>query len=662
MATYTIKRRPGEERSYRIDYRGELNPAQYEAATATSGPVLVVAGAGSGKTRTLTYRVARLVEGGVPARSILLLTFTRRAAQDMLRRAAALLDGSVDDVTGGTFHSFANTVLRRYAKLFGWPETFTILDRGDAEDAINLCRAQLGLDRKERRFPRKQTLASIFSTAVNRALSVETLIEAEYFHLAEETEDILRCQEAYAAYKRERSLLDYDDLLVELRDRLADTPEFTERLGSVYRYVMVDEYQDTNHLQADIAALLVRSHGNIMAVGDDAQSIYGFRGADFRNIMSFPDRFPGTRIVTLEENYRSTQPILDLTNAIIAGARERYSKTLFTRRRSGGKPLLVPAEDDRMQSLFVTQRILELREEGVPLNEIAVLFRSAFHSFDLEIELARAGVPFVKRGGFRFVETAHVKDVLAHLRVLENARDAVAWHRIVLLLEGVGPRAATAAVDWLTSGEGSLAQLAEIPGLPGVRGVGLTALRELGRALRPLAPGRRPPVDLIRAVLEYYDPILERLHRDDAPKRRRDLEQLVILAERYDSLTRLLSDMALEPPSDAVGEVMAVDADEGELLTLSTVHSAKGLEWHTVFVIAAADGRFPSAYSVDEDELEEERRLLYVACTRARENLVLSYPTLVYDRAMGTVMARPSRFLEDLPAGLLEQLTLLEEA
>mgnify|MGYP000184201947 CR=1 FL=1 len=661
MATYTIKRAPGGERVYRIDYRAELNDAQYAAATALDGPVLVVAGAGSGKTRTLTFRVARLVESGVAPHSILLLTFTRRAAQEMLRRAEGLLaDGGLDGVTGGTFHSFANSMLRRYGALFGWPDRFTILDRGDSEDTINLVRARLDLDRTERRFPRKQTLATIFSTAANKNLRIADLVEQDYVHLIDECDDILACHAAYEEYKRERALLDYDDLLLQLRDKLHQNEEFRTRLRELYRHVMVDEYQDTNHLQADIVAALGAPDGNVMAVGDDAQSIYGFRGADFRNIMEFPARFPSARVVTLEENYRSTQAILDVTNAVIAGAARRYAKTLFTRRTGGARPQLVPAPDERWQSLFVRQRILELHEEGVPLSEIAVLFRSSFHSFDLELELARSGVPFIKRGGFRFVETAHVKDVVAHLRVVENPRDAVSWHRILLLLEGVGPKLAGDVVEWLAGQERGGAALADFPGVHRSRGRALGLLRQMGAFLATLDP-RRSPVALVQQVVDYYRPVLERVHRDDAPKRLRDLEQFVTLAERYQALAPMLADLALEPPSDSVGDVMAVDVEEGELLTLSTVHSAKGLEWHSVFVISVADGRFPSAYSIDDDEIEEERRLLYVACTRARENLILSYPTLIHERAVGPVVARASRFLSDLPDPLLEQVTLVDE-
>lgn len=662
MATYTIKRGAGEPSRWQIDYRGELNEAQHRAATTLDGPVLVVAGAGSGKTRTLTYRVARLVEGGVPARSILLLTFTRRAASEMLRRAEGLLPGGeLDSVTGGTFHSFSNMVLRRYGGLFGWPDTFTILDRSDAEDTIQLVRTRLGLDRKERRFPRKSTLATIFSTATNKGVAIADLVETDHTHLIDDVEDMLRCHEEYVAYKAAHQLLDYDDLLLSLRDRLSESPEFVERLRSVYRYVMVDEYQDTNALQAEIVERMVGPAGNVMAVGDDAQSIYGFRGADVGNMLRFPDRFPGAKIITLEENYRSSQAILDLTNAVIERAAERYSKTLFTRRGPGPTPLLVPAPDERWQSLFVRQRLLELREEGTSLSDMAVLFRSSFHSFDLELELARSGVPFVKRGGFRFIETAHVKDVVAHLRVLDNPRDVVSWHRLLLLLEGIGPRAAETIVAWLLDGGRTAGALADPPTGGRIRGRVAEGLRQLGVFFAGLDPERHGPAELVQAVVEQYRATLERVHRDDAPKRMRDLEQFVVLSERFKTLSELLTDVALEPPSDSVGDVLAVDASEDEQLTLSTVHSAKGLEWDAVFVISAAEGRFPSQYSVEDEEIEEERRLMYVACTRARNHLYVSYPSIVHDRAMGPVPSRVSRFLDDVPGGLIDSVRLVEE-
>jgi DNA helicase-2/ATP-dependent DNA helicase PcrA len=660
---YVLRRdvTPRREQSFRIDYQAELNLAQHEAVITTDGPVLVVAGAGTGKTRTLVYRVARLVEMGIDPASILLLTFTRKAAGEMLRRASLLLDGRCDRVSGGTFHSFANIVLRRYAKALGINSNFTILDRSDSEDVISLLRANRGLDKKEKRFPRKQAIAEMYSMAVNKSLPLRQLIEEQYRHLVEHLPELLELHEAYVAYKSERQLLDYDDLLVKLQALLQTSSDTRQRLSWAYRYIMVDEYQDTNALQAEIVRLLASEHDNVMAVGDDAQSIYSFRGANFRNIMDFPTLFPGTRVIALEENYRSTQPILNLTNAIIARARERYTKELFTSKAGSVAPVLVVAESEQYQSRFICQRILELREEGVPLPEIAVLFRSSFHSFDLEIELARHDIPFVKRGGFKFIETAHIKDVLAYLRIQANPRDAVSWHRALLLIQGIGPRASEEIIRWVFAGgeveEGrGAARLESFP-----RRTFTTDLHALAGLLRRLQETAATPEDAVDEVLEYYEPILKRVHREDHPKRRKDLEHFATIAARYRSLQSLLTDMALEPPTDSVSDVLAVDPEEG-LLTLSTIHSAKGLEWHTVFVIWAADGRFPAEYNLhSEEEVEEERRLMYVATTRAKQELYITYPVNIFDRTMGFVMGKPSRFIEGIPPDVLQPVALVEQ-
>jgi len=447
---------------------------------------------------------------------------------------------------------------------------------------------------------------------------------------------------------------------VKLRDLLQANADVRDRLSRTYGYIMVDEYQDTNALQAEIVRLLASSHGNVMAVGDDAQSIYSFRGANFRNIMDFPTLFPGTRVIALEENYRSTQPVLDVTNAIIAPARERYTKTLFTSKQDGVSPILVAAENEQYQSRFVCQRILELREEGTPLQDIAVLFRSSFHSFDLEIELARHDIPFVKRGGFKFVETAHVKDALAHLRIVVNRSDAVSWHRVLLLLDGVGPRSSDEIIRWvLGDGDGAREPAARLESFP--RRAFTTDLQALAGLMRRLHELSAAPALQVEEVLRYYEPILKRVHREDYPKRRKDLEHFATIAARYRSLETLLSDMALEPPTDSVGGVLATDPDEG-LLTLSTVHSAKGLEWHSVFVIWAADGRFPSEYNVhDDNEIEEERRLMYVATTRTKEQLYVTYPINMFERGLGPVMGKPSRFLEHIPPELLRPVALVEQ-
>jgi DNA helicase-2/ATP-dependent DNA helicase PcrA len=640
----------------KVDYRKELNESQYLAATTVEGPLLIIAGAGTGKTRTLVYRVAHLIDIGVDPRSILLLTFTRRAAEEMLRRASMLTDNRCSQVGGGTFHSFANLVLRQFGRAIDLSPSFTIMDRRDSEDAIQLLRGEMGLHSKDKRFPRKQTVGEIFSMAVNKQTTLDELVEREYPHLADSLEDLLRLQRRYIEYKRSKTLLDYDDLLTRLRDLLAGHEEARRRLSHIYRFIMVDEYQDTNQLQARIVRLLAAEHDNVAVVGDDAQSIYSFRGADFRNIMDFPAEFPGARIIKLEENYRSTQPILNLTNEIIRRAQEGYEKRLYTRKRDGETPLLVQADSEQMQSRFVCQKILELREEGVPLWEMAVLFRSSFHSFDLELELARHNIPFVKRGGFQFMETTHIKDVLAHLRVLANPQDAISWNRVLLLLEGVGAQMAQKVSSWLLAGSHPVERLRSYD----ARGKIAQGLKTLAQVLQAAAEAQRP-AEQTQYLLQYYLPILKRNHPDDHPKRLKDLEHFHGITERYRSLERLLSDMALEPPSDSVGGVLAVDPDEGPVV-LSTVHSAKGLEWHTVFIIWALEGRFPSFYNINsEEELEEERRLLYVAATRAKENLFITYPVKIFDRGLRMILSRPSQFIEGISDDMLEPMSLVDE-
>ncbi len=639
-----------------IDYRKELNDAQFEAATAKDGPVLVIAGAGTGKTRTLVYRVARLIDIGIDPRTILLLTFTRRAAEEMLRRASLLMDNRCDKVAGGTFHSFANTVLRHYGRKIDLMPSFTIMDRPDSEDVVQLLRAELGLNSKERRFPRKQTVAEIYSMALNKQWTIPDLIERDYPHLYDLLEDLLRLYERYVDYKKNRSLMDYDDLLIKLKELLSTDEEVRRRLSETYRYIMVDEYQDTNRLQADIVRLLAAMHDNVMVVGDDAQSIYSFRGANFRNIMDFPKDFPGARLISLEENYRSTQPILNLTNEIISRATEKYDKRLFTSKEEGDTPLLVQAESEQMQSRFICQKVLELREEGVPLWDMAVLFRSSFHSFDLEIELTRHNIPFVKRGGFRFMETAHIKDVLAYLRILANPQDTISWGRVLSLLEGVGSQSSQKIIHWLLDGSNPRERLRSF----NAKGKVAHGLRTLAQVLEVCSEAQRPSENT-QYLMQYYAPILKRNHPEDYPKRLRDLEHFQGMTERYRSLERLLTDMALEPPTDSVDDALAVDPDEGPLV-LSTIHSAKGLEWHSVFIIWALEGRFPSYYNINTaEELEEERRLLYVAATRAKENLFISYPIKIFDRGMGTVLSRPSRFIEGISAAMLEPVTLVDE-
>ena len=658
MRRYIIKEGPlrPAEKTFSIPYEKALNPAQYEAVTTLQGPLLVIAGAGSGKTRTLTYRVARLVEEGVPPLAILLLTFTRKAAQEMLRRAAGLLDHRCEKVAGGTFHSFANLTLRRYAEKLGFESGFNILDRADSEDVINLVRTRMGLNLKERRFPRKKTIATMYSKAVNKATPLEEVILEDYPQFLKETVDLLRLNEAYQAYKRKNLVVDYDDLLIYLRALLEENPDVQETLSQTYRYIMVDEYQDTNKIQADIIRFLAATHNNVMVVGDDSQSIYAFRGANFRNIMDFPAIFKGTKIIKLEENYRSTQPILNVANVIIDRAQEKYTKVLFTKKKDGIVPGLVVAEDEHMQSQFVSQRILELREEGIPLNEIAVLFRASYHSFDLEIELNQRNLPFVKVGGFKFMETAHIKDLLAHLKILANPLDTVSWHRVLLMIERIGPKTAEEIFQGVMRSGTGVKGLATVKPKPRYA----RAFERLIKALEGLDGNDLSSVDIGARLLDYYEPILEKKY-DDHPKRFKDLEHLLTIMERYQSLESFLSDMALEPPNASVDDILATDYED-EQLVLSTIHSAKGLEWHTVIIIWALEGRFPVTYAARSDEeMEEELRLMYVAATRAKENLYFTCPINIYDRATGRIFSRLSRFIDGISEEILEPWSLLNE-
>jgi DNA helicase-2/ATP-dependent DNA helicase PcrA len=657
ITPYVLKRSPdqGTVPTLSIAYAAALNSQQLAAVTAGGGPSLVIAGAGSGKTRTLVYRVAYLIDSGIDPSHILLLTFTRKSAQEMLERAGELIGVCSERVRGGTFHSVANMLLRRYGRTIGLEPGFTILDRGDAEDLIALVRAQLGLNEKDKRFPRKATIAEMFSKSENTLRPLDEIVVEEFNHFSDHLEALGQLQRGYQASKRQRQLVDYDDLLVLLRRLLMEYEAVRRTISSLYRYILVDEYQDTNRLQADVIRHLASTHQNVMVVGDDSQSIYAFRGATFKNIMDFPSLFPGTTIYKLEENYRSTQPILNLANTIIEAAAEKYTKHLFTRKLDGPLPVLVEAAGENAQSRFIAQKILELREEGVPLGEMAVLFRSSFHSFDLEIELSRHGLPFIKRGGVKFIETAHVKDLLAHLRVVANPLDAVSWHRVLMLIEGVGPKKAQDVMAALVKSDNPYHALREMPGRSG------KGLRDLALTLESLAgAGDLRPAHQVSHIYEYYLPILKAQY-DDYPKRTRDLDHLHTIAEGYQGVETFLSDLALEPPDGSATGVEAPDRDD-ERLVLSTIHSAKGLEWQCVFVIWIVDGKFPSVYSfVADEDLEEERRLFYVAVTRAKRHLYLTYPINVFDKGSGMLLSKPSRFLDPVSPALLDQLDLIEE-
>jgi DNA helicase-2/ATP-dependent DNA helicase PcrA len=622
--------------------RQDLNRSQHEAVTHLEGPLLVVAGAGSGKTRTLVYRVAHLLELGILPENLLLLTFTRRAAREMLWRGSLLLDESCQDVTGGTFHAMANMLLRRYGYHIGYSPNFTIIDRSDAEGIINILKSSLSLSGAGKRFPTKRVIINMISKAVNRSTDLESLLYDEYVHLEEFLGDIILLQDHYHKFKFEHGLMDYDDLLINLKQVLKENTQVRQEVSQRFQYIMVDEYQDTNAIQAEIVRLIASTHNNVMAVGDDSQSIYSFRGADFRNIMDFPNIFPNTRIIKLEENYRSTQPILSMTNAIIEQADEKYTKALFTKVEGGKKPELYNAADAGEEAGYVAGRIAELQKEGLPLKEMVVLFRSGFHSYKLEIELASRGIPFEKRGGLKLTESAHIKDLLSYFRILVNDQDNLSWNRILLMLDKVGPKTAQKILAALKTSDEPFTVLAEYPAAPGWQ----KGVVELAAILQSLKDPVLTPVEQFEILSEYYQPIFQRIYYDDYPKRSRDIEHLKTIVSEYDSLAKLVDDTTLEPPESVVVE------DETDRLILSTVHSAKGLEWDTVFIISLAEGKFPVSQALPGEQWEEERRLLYVAATRAKKRLYMTYPREVMsvDRQFSRVPLSP--FLAEISHGL----------
>ncbi len=650
---YVLKKRPVIKTDYKVNYEEDLNEAQLEAVKSKDGPILVIAGAGSGKTKTLTYRVARLIEDGIKPENILLLTFTKKAAAEMLSRATIVLDNRCEKVAGGTFHSFANIILRKYSKLLGLKNNFTIMDRADCEDVINHIVGQL-FPKKEKRFPKKSTLLDIYSKSINKVTPTKQIIADEFPQFAHCEDKIIEVHKAYVAYKRENSVLDYDDLLLYIKLLLENNDGLRKRLSNEYKYIMVDEYQDTNTLQADVIRLLASEHNNIMAVGDDAQSIYSFRGANYRNILDFPRLFENTKIIKLEQNYRSTQNILKLTNEIISKAKEKYTKNLFSNIVSPQVPALICAKDTQMEADFICQRILELLDEDISLSDICVLTRNARMSYNLEIELSKRAIPFQKFGGPKFMETAHIKDVVAHLRVILNPDDVISLTRILLLLKGVGTSTVNNIMPII---KGDLKP--DIKLLPSNKSQSLTPLFNTLGQLRDYSTTKKPE-EIVSAVINYYRPILKDKY-DDFSKREKDLDHFEYLSTQYSNLEDFISDLALEPPDASVEGMYNKNSDD-EALTISTIHSAKGLEWDSVFIIGAVDGRFPSAYSFNsEEEMDEELRLMYVATTRAKNNLYITYPVDMYDYSMNMVLSKPSRFLDGIPDDILERWDITEE-
>jgi len=687
-----------------IEYARELNEQQYAAVTAPPGPSLVIAGAGSGKTRTLIYRVAYLLEQGIPAERILLLTFTNKAAKEMMRRVADLLGQELASLWGGTFHSIGNRILRQHADRLGYERDFTIMDREDAKHLISTCLAESDVDVKATRFPKAEVLADMFSLAVNTHKAIPALLEQHYDYFGHLAAPIADIQQRYAARKRTTNAMDFDDLLVLWLRLMQEHEGVCEQYQRRFQFILVDEYQDTNKLQSDLIDLLAARHQNVMVVGDDAQSIYAWRGANYQNILKFPERYPAAKIYKIETNYRSTPEILNVANAAITANVEQFAKQLAPARKAGSKPVTVACNDAAEQAAFVAQRVLELRDEGVDVNKIAVLYRSHFHALELQLELTRRNIPFSISSGMRFFEQAHIKDVTAFLKLVSNPRDELAFKRLAQLLPGIGGKGADKL--WRAFELGNPKSEVRSPNEErspktelGAEPSSSAADHSSGKQHAPPATHHPPALllaprlqacasavpkkaavawaqfvatvaqleakeirnsasKMIGLVIEAgYEDYLEETYANYR-SRLEDLEQLAVFARQFLSVEDLLTQLALLTNLEAEDEQPARKDDEK--LRLSTIHQAKGLEFDVVFVIMLCDGLFPSDRSLEMNEgEEEERRLLYVAITRARNELYLSYPLV---RAgfggSGEMLQQPSRFLEEIPKGLVEEWNL----
>jgi len=715
---YVLKQPVKPAKVYRVKYEDELNSEQLEVVMAGDGPLLVIAGAGSGKTRALTYRVSRLIEDGVDPNDILLVTFTNKASREMLSRVEQLVTVDTRRIWGGTFHSIGNRLLRRHAEAIGYRSSFTILDSEDAKEMMESAISSLGIKTLEKRFPKGDVLLDIYSFLINTRTPLELHLENNYPHFALYRDEMVNVFRRYKERKREANAMDFDDLLVNWKLLLDDHPEVSEALKRRFRSILVDEYQDTNKLQADIVDAMASEKRNVMVVGDDAQSIYSFRGASFENILTFPLRFPEAKIYKLETNYRSTPQILALANASMSNNRFQFRKELHAVRGPGPNPAVVGVDDVFEQAAFVAQRILELRDEGESLADIAVLYRSHYQSLELQMELSRRLIPYEIRSGVRFFEQAHIKDVIAYLKIVTNPRDELSWKRVLKLYPKVGEK--TAAEVWGRIGAAPDPLQAFLRGpspgasrhpLPASRGEGPSTLESPSPRSRGEG-GRRPDegrLNLLKSLLEMlsgegmkHNPseairlIVEKGYGDyarskfaNATARLDDLEQLSQYALRYDDVNAFLDEVALANP--IAGEDVAVVGPEDEKIVLSSVHQAKGLEWRIVFVIWLADGRFPSQRALrvpggivripegtvaeefalmvqDEREREivipgeeEERRLFYVAVTRAKQELYLVFPVMARDRGGMDVLMEPSRFVRELPGETYEKWVIGSE-
>ena len=634
-----------------INYKKELNEEQLKVITEGDGPCLVLAGAGSGKTRTITYRVAYLLEQGIAPENILLVTFTNKAAKEMMDRVQLITGGQIRLPWSGTFHHIGYRMLRKYAPLLGYKNNFTVLDSQDSLDLIKLCLKGEGIDRKEKRFPSPKVLQSVISYARNAETTIEDVLDLKHPNFLPIAETIRRIADEYRKRKLESNSMDFDDLLVNWYLLLLKSESARNKYAEQFKYVLVDEYQDTNKIQASIINLLASKHHNLLVVGDDAQSIYSFRAADIQNILAFEKKFTDAKIFKLETNYRSTPNILNVANCVIANNVEQYKKELKAKLDSFTKPEVHPFADVREEANFICDRILELREEGVEMKKIAVLFRAAYHSQALEMELMKRDIPYDYRGGIRFFERAHIKDALAYLRIINNLDDTVAWSRVLNMQVGIGP----VAVDKILLGLKSVSDISDLESLGSL----LPARAQIGwndflQVYNEVVKAERKPGVLIRAILDSkYVEYLENEY-PDYRERIQDLEQLSFFADKTEELSRFLAEASLQE-SYTASKANAENHDD-EKIVLSTVHQAKGLEWEAVFVLNLSAGQFPNDRALkDLNGLEEERRLFYVAVTRAKKYLHLTYPIL---GGFGSVMQGPSMFIEEIDRDLIDLNTI----
>ncbi len=661
MQKYTLTT-PTSPQQFTVNYHQELNPEQLEVVMSGNGPILVIAGAGSGKTRTITYRVARLIESGVHPSQVLLVTFTNKAAKEMLHRVELLIKINIKKLWGGTFHHIANRILRHHAPVLGYDHTFTILDQQDSKELITSCIADLGFKTKERRFPQGEVVRDMISLSINTQRALDGIIADRYPFFYELTDEVIKVALHYQKRKKKGAMMDFDDLLLNWLTLLSEHPSVQEYYSQQFQHILVDEYQDTNYLQAAIIDLLAHHHHNLMVVGDDAQSIYSFRGANFANIIEFPTRYPEVRTYKLETNYRSVPEILDLANASIINNQHQFQKNLSSIRESGVQPILVPFNDVMQQASFVAQRILELRDEGRSLNEMAVLYRAHYHCMELQMELTRRGIPFEVRSGLKFFEQAHIKDITSYLKVMVNPFDELAWKRITKLLPKIGN--ATAHKIWTalssspspvkTMGSKEVGTLVPTPAK--------AHWKKLTTLLHHLSTPEilKVPAEMIRTVLtEEYEVHLKSTY-PDYESRLEDVNQLMHFSEQYASTEDFLSELALL--STVAAEGVEGGGYEDERVRLSTIHQAKGLEWDIVFIIWLVEGRFPSMKSLtNAANEEEERRLFYVAVTRARDELYLGHPLWDYSSYKSSTLLRPSRFIQEIPTTTYTKWMIEEE-